>query len=162
VKIASLKEIDAYIYARVISPLKFRDLEEGEDVSSPLLSKNGEIHFWVSREVVSRGDYGFNYERDLARSRARYLVWMRDSRRRSIIADYEPKHHGIRIFIPSINKFENGTYFAGRLEHSFMINSPFGKVTREYGMVRGQEENNYVRVNNPQGTNTELDEDLPF
>lgn len=124
----NLKDLDAYIYATVIFPLKQLNVNALR-VVSPLKTPDGtEIRFWVDREPLT-GSYRRNYQRARARHHLKWNIYVGSGRGdERVAAQYNDKNHSVRIFADAFRHSPNLRIALGRIEDAFTASYPFTNV----------------------------------
>lgn len=134
-KVKSLKDLEAYIYAQVILPLK--DLQAPSiNLGSPMSDGDMRIELHVWRPEIDYGQHRRDYQRRIARSKQPYIVSVDIGYgERRNVAEYNPRGHSVVIYKQSLRGVSSGGVLLGKLEEAFKTNTPFTKVvaTNESG-----------------------------
>ena len=130
-KLKSHKDLDRYIYSEVIVPMKKMHLPT-LNISSPVQYRDYPVQLTVHASEVSYANLRHNYERRIARDKAKTLVSMTVGGYSYTVAEYDSaKSHSVRIFQGDLNRrghAELGVVIS-RLEKMFKMHTPFTKVT---------------------------------
>lgn len=129
-KVTSLKDMESYIYSSVILPLKELEVES-LSMETPMRDAQGRgLQLSLTREEVV-GDFHHNYQREAARTHARWVVRLRGGNVNKLVADYSPKRHTVRLY--GWNQDSEYRMLMNKLAEAFLSNTPFDKVFFETG-----------------------------
>lgn len=127
-KVTSLKDMDSYIYSKVVLPLKDLDVD-GLIISSPMIRENRYVELYVNDEETGHISYSHQYQREEARMNTMKLVMLRYGNSRHVLADYNTKTHAVNVYASPFEALESGKMLMNRLIQAFNNYTPFTRVT---------------------------------
>lgn len=122
--VTSLKDVDSFIYSKVVLPLKELDVDS-MNMGSPITEGRHSLDFFVSREEVTHVHYDHNYLRDEARNSAKHIINGTFGGMTAILADYDPKNHKVTVYSPAFVNIPKGKLIMNRLLSAFNNYAPF-------------------------------------
>jgi hypothetical protein len=124
-KVTSLKEVENYLYASLLAPLK--GLVVNMEIPSPLKGNDGRNwHIEYGRTRIQ--NYRRNYQRDRAMEKRDYLMILIAGNQRHIIGKYFPKGRFVELYKEPFRELHAGILM-GKIHHMFNTHAPFTKIT---------------------------------
>lgn len=135
-KITGLKDMESYIYSKVILPLKELDIK-GLEIKSPM--HDGDEKYYellLSREETGHVRFAHTYLRHETEANALHLIKLRYANSLQILADYDSRTHEVKIYEPAFTP-SKGQLLMNKLIEAFNHYTPFTNIriikgTRDY------------------------------
>lgn len=124
-KVTSLKEVENYLYASLLAPLK--GLAINMEMPSPIRGNDGKS-WYIECGRTSIQNYRRNYQRDRALGKRDYLMILIAGKERHIIGKYFPKGRFIELYKEPFRELHAGILM-GKIHHMFNTHTPFTKIT---------------------------------
>lgn len=128
-KLVDIKELDAYLYAQAVLPLKELVVDSWSDVPSPLQSRTGETTIvFAKTEDVDLSSCRRNFQRDAARKKARKEIYIKANGRSGKIGTYDRHTKTVELYEEIAREFYFGMAILRNLEKQYNGSYPFKNV----------------------------------
>lgn len=126
-KITGLKDMESYIYSKVILPLKELDVQ-GLAVETPMHDDKGtNYELLIVREETGHVRFAHNFQRNEAQANAKHLIILRYMHGSRVLADYDSRTHNVTVYEGAFEP-SKGRLLMNKLVEAFNQYTPFTKV----------------------------------